>query len=62
MQQRSVKPARVAAWERAIEKAQELAPEPFQNLHGQRHEASEQRELRQERCAAQVHRCEQQGE
>ena len=62
MQQRSVKPARVPVWERAIEKVRELVPEPFQALHGPRHEASEQREHRQERCAAQVHRYEQQGE
>ena len=57
-----MKPARVPAWERTIEKAQELAPGPFQALHGQRHEASEQQERQQERCAVQVHRYEQRGE
>ena len=62
MQQRSVKPARVPAWERTIEKVRELAPEPFQALHGPHHEASEQQEHQQERCAAQRRRCEQQGE
>jgi len=50
-----VKPAQVLARERTNEKAQELAPKPFQTLHGQRHEASEQQEHQQERCAAQVH-------
>ena len=62
MQQRSVKPARVPVWERAIEKVLDPAREPFQTLHGQRHEDSEQQEHQQERCAAQAHRYEQQGE
>ena len=57
-----MKPARVPVWERAIEKVLEPAREPFQNLHGQRHEASEQREYQQQRCAVQVHHYEQQGE